>query len=46
MTTDHEGKLISVKVIRSEKLPSMMPQPLKPAVSQKKDVAIRDEVKQ
>ena len=45
MTTDHAGKVLQQKTIRAEKLPSMVPQTAKPAVSQRKDVTVREDQK-
>lgn len=38
MTTDHDGKIIQVKSIRVEKLPSIVPSTAKPVINQLKIV--------
>lgn len=45
MTTDHMGKVIPCKTIRTDNLPKMAPQSTKSAVSLKKEVTVRDDSK-
>lgn len=46
MTTDHDGKIIQIRAIRAEKLPSMVPQTAKPIISQLKIVSAQENSKQ
>lgn len=45
MTTDHLGKVIQVKTVRTEALPKMIPSTTKQTVSVKREVAVREESK-
>jgi hypothetical protein len=46
MTTDHNGKIIAMRVLNGAKLPSMTPSYTKSIVLAKKDVILKDNAKQ
>jgi len=46
MTTDHNGKIIAMRVLNGAKLPSMTPAYTKSCVLAKKDVILKDNAKQ
>ena len=46
MTTDHDGKIIQIKPARTDRLPNMNPNTVKPIINPQKIVAPKENSKQ